>query len=332
MKRNRILKSGRLKLKISRLLFAASASALACMLALCAALTTNAQVQTASQEPQMTFANPQVAAESFIAAVEKFDETSLMQILGPNGYVIIHSGETVVDKEIAAEFASLARTKMNVVIGKRNRNLAFITVGDDSWQFPVPIIKKGRTWFFDTDAGLQEILYRRVGRNELDAIDICRGYVEAQREYSLTKHDGALVNQYAQRIISSPGKQDGLAWQNAEGRWGGTVGERAAMALETSFTGKEAPFHGYYFRILKKQGPAAHLGELDFVVKDAMIGGFALLAYPATYRITGVKTFIVSHEGVVYEKDLGPETTKLAQSIDAFNPDKTWSPVFDDVQ
>jgi len=302
------------------------------MLALCAALSTNAQVQTASQEPQMTFANPQVAAEAFIDAVEKYDETVLMQILGPNSYDIIHSGEPVYDKEVAAEFASLARKKMNVVPGKRNRNLAVITVGDDNWQFPIPIVKKGKTWFFDTEAGRQEIFYRRVGRNELDAIEICRGYVEAQHQYALQKHDGALVNQYAQRIISSPGKHDGLAWQNADGTWGGTVGERAAQAIEASFTGKEAPFHGYYFKILKKQGPAAHLGELDFVLKDAMIGGFALLAYPSMYRITGVKSFIVSHDGVVYEKDLGPETTKLAQSIDTFNPDLTWSPVFEDIQ
>ena len=140
------------------------------------------------------------------------------------------------------------------------------------------------------------------------------------------------MNQYAQKIISTPGKHDGLSWQNADGTWGGTIGERAAHELEKTFAGKTAPFHGYYFKILKKQGPAAHLGELDFLLKDAMIGGFALLAYPSMYRVTGVKSFIVSHDGVVYEKDLGSETATIAQGIDTFNPDKTWNPVFEDAE
>ena len=331
MKRE-ILKSAQLKRKLPDLLFRLSAAASACLLLLAAVLSINAQDQSASGDKQTTFETPEAAAEALISAAEKYDQNALKQIFGPGSYDLINTGEIVYDKEIATEFATVARQKMTVKRGTRNKLIAYLAVGDDNWQFPVPLVKKGKTWFFDTPAGREEILYRRIGRNELTAIEVSRGYVEAQHEYALTKHDGAIVNQYAQRIISSPGKQDGLAWQNADGTWGGTVGEKAAKEIEKTFTGKSAPYHGYYFKILKKQGKAAHLGELDFIVKDAMIGGFALLAYPAMYRITGVKSFIVSHDGVVYEKDLGPETLKLAQEIDAFNPDKTWNPVFDDVE
>ena len=333
MKRKTILKSAHLKQRFSRILFAAGAFAFACLLALSTALPAKAQNQTASQEKQQTtFETPEAAAAALIAAAEQYDQSALTEIFGPGSYDVFNTGESVYDKEVASEFASLARKKMTVLRGTRNRTIAYLSVGDENWSFPIPIVKKGKAWLFDTAAGRQEILYRRIGRNELTAIEVCRGYVEAQHEYALTKHDGAQVNQYAQRIISTPGKQDGLAWQNADGTWGGTIGEKAARELEKTFTGKSAPFHGYYFKVLRKQGPAAHLGELDFVVKDAMIGGFALLAYPAVYRITGVKSFMVSHDGVVYEKDLGAETTAIAQGIDSFNPDKTWSPVFEDTE
>ena len=164
---------------------------------------------------------------------------------------------------------------------------------------------KGRGgWFFDASAGRKEILDRRIGANELDAIAICHGYVEVQKQYALEAHDG--VNQYAQRIVSTPGKRDGLAWQNEDGSWAGPIGEKIARALQQGYSGKAEPYHGYYFKILKGQGPAAPLGKMDFMVKGAMIGGFALVAVPAEYRVTGVKTFIVSHTGIVYEKDLGP--------------------------
>jgi hypothetical protein len=176
-------------------------------------------------------------------------------------------------------------------------------------------------------AGRQELLYRRIGRNELDAIEVCRGFVEAQHEYALEKHEGSSVNQYAQRIISTPGKQDGLAWQNADGSWGGPVGEEIARAIARGYGGQSEPYHGYYFKVLKGQGPAAPLGQMDFLVEGVMIGGFALIAAPAQYRITGVKTFMVSHDGVVYQKDLGPATLEVAKKIELFNPDRTWTPV-----
>ena len=192
--------------------------------------------------------------------------------------------------------------------------------------------RKGK-WFFDTKVGREEILNRRIGTNELNAIQICRGFVEAQKEYAEEKHDASKVNQYAQHILSTPGKHDGLAWQNPDGTWGGPVGEEVAKALEEGYSAQRGqPYHGYYFKVLKGQGPAAPMGEMDFVVGGAMIGGFALAAAPAEYRVTGVETFIVGPGGVVYQKDLGPDTLKTFQSMDRYNPDKTWEVTEDDVE
>ena len=203
-------------------------------------------------------------------------------------------------------------------------------VGNDEFPVPIPIVKRSGKWTFDTKAGRQEILNRRIGTNELDAITICRGFVNAQHEYSEEKHDDSKVNQYAQKIISTPGKHDGLAWRNADGTWGGPVGEEVAKALEQGYTQRGQPYHGYYFKVLKGQGPAAPMGEMDFVVEGAMIRGFALAAAPAEYRVTGVKTFMVGPDGVVYEKDLGPDTLKTFQGMDTYNPDKTWKPTGDE--
>jgi hypothetical protein len=206
---------------------------------------------------------------------------------------------------------------------------AELTVGNDGWPLPIPIVNRNGKWYFDSKAGRQQILFRRIGENELSVIQICRGFVEAQQDYAATKHDGSKVSQYAQRIISTPGKQDGLAWQNADGTWGGPVGEVAAKALQEGYTASQ-PYHGYYFKVLKGQGPAAPLGNLDFVVGGVMIGGFALVATPAQYRVTGVKTFLVSHEGIVYEKDLGPSGLEIFKTMERYNPDKTWFAIGDD--
>ena len=299
-----------------------------------AAMTLLLSLAVASQGPSQTdgaklFASPETAADALIAAAETFDEAAFKEILGPNSYDITHTGEPVQDKEIASEFARLGRIKKTFTPDRMNRRLTLLGVGDDDWPFPIPLVKVGKEWKFDTAAGRQEILYRRVGRNELDAIDICRGYVKAQHEYAAEKRDGAKVNQYAQRVISTPGHQDGLAWRNADGSPGGPIGEEIGQAIQKGYTDKTAPYHGYYFRILKGQGPSAPLGKLDFVINGAMIGGFALVAFPAQYGLTGVKTFMVSHDGVVYEKDLGPNTLEAAQAIELFDPDKTWSPVLD---
>jgi hypothetical protein len=331
MNRRTIMKSASLKHKHLRLLSAAGAMLLLSVLALLSvASPARAQKSVAGFPRPMTFKTADEAADVLVDAAEKFDEAALTEILGPGSYDIIHTGEPARDKEVAADFAAQARAKKTIVLDPRNPRRAVLSVGNDDWPFPVPIVKQGGRWSFDSKAGRQEILYRRVGRNELDAIQICRGYVAAQHEYALTKREGYDVNQYAQRIISTPGKQDGLAWQNADGTWDGPIGEKIAKAVERGYSSRNEPYHGYYFKVLKGQGPAAPLGQMDFVVKGVMIGGFALVAFPAQYRVTGVKTFLVSHDGVVYEKDLGPNTLKFVEGMERFNPDQTWSPVMEE--
>ena len=274
------------------------------------------------------FATPEEAANSLIDAAEKYDEAALMQVLGPDSYDIIHTGEPARDVEKVKEFAAQARAKLSIEVNK-TKTRATMIVGEEDWPFPVPIVKAGSNWFFDTKSGRREILLRRIGRNELDAIEICRGYVEAQHEYALMKRVGYDVNQYAQRIISTPGQKDGLAWKNADGTWNGPIGEKVAAAIALGYSSRTEPYHGYYFKVLKGQGRAAPLGELDYVIKGVMIGGFALVASPAQYKNTGVKSFIVSQDGVVYEKDLGPLTLEFFKSMERFNPDKSWNPVVD---
>ncbi|HKS71873.1 MAG TPA: DUF2950 domain-containing protein, partial [Terriglobales bacterium] len=217
--------------------------------------------------------------------------------------------------------------KEKISVDPKSSNRAFLLVGNEEWPFPVPLVRKQGKWFFDAQAGRREMLYRRIGSNELDAIDICRGYVQAQYDYAFKPRQGYDVNQYAQKIVSSPGKQDGLAWQNSDGTWGGPVGEQIARAIQQGYSSKAQPYHGYFFKILKGQGSAAPLGEMNYVVKGAMIGGFALVAAPAEYGETGIMTFIVSQDGVVYQKDLGPKTLDAFRSMDRFNPDKSWTPV-----
>lgn len=277
-----------------------------------------------TQAVQKEFATPKQAAEALIQATETFDLSALKAILGPDGEDLVSSEDPVRDKNTAAAFAARAREQNRIMIDPKNSKRAILSVGDDDWPLPIPLAEKGGKWSFDTKAGREEVILRRIGSNELDAIQICRGYVEAQDEYAMEKHDNAEVNQYAQRIISTPGKHDGLAWQNADGTWGGPVGEGVAKALEQGYTNRSQPYHGYYFKILKGQGAAAPLGKINFVFNGAMIGGFALAAAPAEYRVTGVKTFIVSYQRIVYEKDLGPDTLKIFKDMELYNPDKTW--------
>ena len=317
-----------LQTRVSTLGLATGLITMAVMVLLATAQPTTGQ--TASTSKAKIFPTAEEAANALIDAAEKYDESVLTEILGPDSYDIIHTGEPARDREIAAEFAAKAREKTKVQPQPKNPHRALLLIGEEDWPFAVPLVKIGSGWSFDTKAGRQELLYRRVGANELDAIQICRGYVEVQHAYALQKHDSSGVNQYAQRIISTPGTKDGLAWQNADGTWGGPIGEKVAAAIARGYSNRAEPFHGYFFKVLKGQGPAAPLGELDFVIKGVMIGGFALIAFPAHYRITGVQTFIVSHDGVVYQKDLGPQTLELAGAIDRFNPDKTWTPVVDD--
>ena len=276
-----------------------------------------------------SFDSPQKAADALVAAAETFDVETLGQLFGPRFKDIVLTGEVGQDRERATEFAAKAREKMRVSVERRTGARAFVLVGNDDWPFPIPLVKRGARWSFDTIAGRQEILQRRIGANELDAIQICRGYVEAQHEYALQKREGFDVNQYAQRIISTPGTQDGLAWQKDDGTWDGPVGEQIARAIAQGYASRTEPYHGYFFKVLKGQGPAAPLGQMDFVVNGVMIGGFALVAAPARYEVTGVKTFLVSHDGVVYEKDLGPTTLDQFTKMERFNPDRSWTPVQD---
>ena len=276
-----------------------------------------------------TFSSPEQASDALVEAASKYDLSALGQMFGPQFENVVLSGESAQDRQRAAEFVAKAGEKTQVSMDPKTRTRAFLLVGNDDWPFPIPLVKRGTRWSFDTAAGRQEILYRRIGANELDAIAICDGYVEAQHEYALQKREGFDVNQYAQRIVSTPGTQDGLAWQKADGTWDGPVGENVARAIAQGYQSGE-PYHGYFFKVLKGQGPAAPLGQLDFVLNGVMIGGFALAAAPAEYGKTGVKTFIVSHDGVVYEKDLGPTTLDQFMKMERFNPDMTWKPVAQD--
>ncbi len=276
-----------------------------------------------------TFATPQQAADALIAAAGTFDEAALAKIFGPNGKKIVFTGETAQDRERALGFAVEAKEKQTVSVDPKTGARAFIIVGDESWPFPVPIVKINGKWSFDAKAGERELLYRRIGANELDAIQICQGFVEAQDDYAFRRRTLYNVNEYAQRIISSPGKQDGLAWQTADGKWEGPIGEQIAKSIAQGYNPGEQPYHGYYYKVLKGQGPAAPLGQLDYVIEGVMIGGFALVASPVQYRVTGVKTFMVSYDGVVYERDLGPDTLDIFKKIERFNPDSSWYPTND---
>lgn len=281
----------------------------------------------AAAAKQKTFATPEKAAEALIAAAERYDVAALGEILGPDGIDLVVTEDPVQDKNQSVAFASEARKKSAVVRDPDDPELASLLIGEDDWPMPIPIVKSGRRWSFDSTAGREEILLRRIGRNELDAIEICRGFVEAQHEYASEKHDGARVNQYAQRIVSTPGKRDGLAWQAADGTWQGPIGEGIARVIAEGYTDRFEPYHGYYYKVLTSQGPSAPLGEMDYVVHGAMIGGFALVAAPADYAVTGVKTFLVGYDGIVYEKDLGEGTEAAFRAMTRYDPDPTWEPV-----
>jgi len=285
---------------------------------------------TSATQGAMAFDTPQQAADAVVKAATDYDVPQLMKIFGPDGKDFITGGDQVQDKTAGMDFAKLAAEKMSISTDKSNPNKATIIAGNNDWPMPVPLVKRNGKWYFDSKSGRQEILYRRVGANELDAITVCRGYVEAQKEYALTPRDG--INQYAQKIISTPGKQDGLYWKNEDGTSGGPIGEEVAEAIEKGYNYnnvKQGGFHGYYFKILKGQGPDAPIGRINYVIEGVMIGGFALVAVPAEYRITGVKTFIVSNDGIVYEKDLGPNSLEIAKQMELYNPDKTWKPTDD---
>ena len=288
-----------------------------------------ATTTTPSTAGPQTFDSAEKAADALVDAAEKFNVTSLIRIVGPQGEDLVLTGEYAQDRERAQEFAAQARKRKQVSVDPKTDTRAYLLVGEQDWPFALPIVKHNGRWSFDAAAGRQELMYRRIGSNELDAIDICEGYVDAQFDFAYRKRQGYEAPHYAQHIISSPGKQDGLAWKNPDGSWGGPIGEKIAEAIEQGYNLKADPYHGYFFKVLKGQGAAAPLGTMDYVVGGVMLGGFALVAAPAEYGETGLKTFMVSHTGVVYEKDLGPDTLQQFQQMERFDPDKSWTPVKD---
>jgi hypothetical protein len=276
------------------------------------------------QAGQRTFSSPQEAIQAVIDAAEHNDSAAMLKLFGPEGKEIVETGDEA--RENRAQFARLAHEKMQIDQDPTNPNRANFSVGSQEWPFPVPLVRdKAGKWRFDAAGGKTEILARRVGRNELNAVEVCRGYVEAQMEYGARDRDADGVLEYAQKIVSSPGKQDGLYWEAGENLVPKSFAGAAEAVAEGG--GKPEPYHGYLYRILKAQGPAADGGAANYVIKGDMIGGFALVAYPAEYGVTGVMTFIVNHRGIVYEKDLGPTTAALAHQMTLYNPDKTWHPV-----
>ena len=278
--------------------------------------------------PGRQFATPDEAVAAMVTAAERYDVPELKAILGPDGEDLVTSEDTVLDRNNLMAFAAEARQHQRLEFDSTNTS-AVLSVGSGDWPMPIPLVQERGTWYFDVAEGKDEVLRRRIGRNELDAIDICRTYVEAQREYARARHDGARVNQYAQHVVSTGSKRNGLAWRVADGSWQGPMNEEIARFIAEGYTDRSEPLHGYYFKILKGQGPDAPMGEMDFVVKGAMIGGFAMVAAPAEYGVTGIKTFIVSHNATVYEKDLGEESLAQFKAMERYNPDSTWRAVQD---
>lgn len=298
--------------------FLAAALLLACLPAAAAPAASPAPA------PQKTFATPEQAVEAVVAASASDDVAALAAIFGPDGKDLINSGDSVQDEHTRSEFVRLAREKTVIAKDPSDPHRATFTIGENGWPSPIPLVEKDGKWRFASKQGVYELLLRHIGSNELDAISVCRGYVEAQKEYALDDPDKTGVHQYAQRIISTPGKHDGLYWRSEAGGPESPIGEEIAKAIEEGYTSKSEPYHGYFYKVLKGQGKAAPLGKLDYVIKGNMIGGFAMVAWPAKYRVTGVKTFIVSNDGIVYQRDLGPDTAKIASAMTMYNPDKGW--------
>lgn len=292
---------------------------------------TPAQTQPAPAPGQPVFDSDDEALNAMLAAVKAQDHEQVHRLLGPAWKELV-SGDKVEDADAFKEFAQRAaeRTRLQ----QQDDATAIVYIGNDDWPFPIPIAKTSDgKWFFDTEAGKTEILARRIGENELDTIDVCREYVKAQRDYAATDRDGSGVLKYAQRILSTPGKMDGLYWDAAAGQEQSPFGHFFATAATQGYaqtTGHpHEPYHGYHFRVLKRQGSAAPGGKYDYVINGNMIAGFALVAFPVDYESSGIMTFIVNQQGKIYQKDLGPDTTELARQMSEFNPDSSWTPVKD---
>jgi hypothetical protein len=276
---------------------------------------------------QQSFKTAEEAADALVNAARSGDRNGVLTVLGQDGIDIVSSGDAVADAATRQRFIAAYDAKHQIVV--ENANKAILIIGEEDFPFPIPLVRKAETWRFDTATGRLEILYRRIGRNELDAIQACLAYVDAQDEYADKDRTGAGVGTYAQHIVSQPGKKDGLYWPASDGEEASPLGELVAEATDEGYrigSGRTA-FHGYYYKILTRQGSNAPGGALDYVVRGKMIGGFALVAYPAWYGNSGVMTFLVNHNGTIFSKDLGARTMQLAEHMTSFNPDQTWKKV-----
>jgi hypothetical protein len=275
--------------------------------------------------PPKSFDSPEAAIEGLAQAARGPDEKALLALLGSEADDIVSSGDAVADSNARATFTKSYESKHS--LEREGDAKAILVYGDDDFPFPIPIVKQGTAWRFDVAAGRDEILARRVGRNELAAIQVCLAYVDAQREYASVDRDGDGLFEYAPTLWSTPGKHDGLYWPTQPGEPQSPMGELVADAQAEGYApkkGQHLPYHGYLYRGLKKQGPHAAGGAYDYVVRGRMIGGFALVAYPAEYGVSGIMTFVVNHDGVVFSKDLGKDTAKLARAMTRFDPDASW--------
>lgn len=280
----------------------------------------------AQQGGEKTFASPSAAALALYNSVKSSDDGALHEILGSGTNDIIHTGDDVADKNVHADFIRRYDQMHRVVI--EPDQTATLYIGAENWPLPIPIVKNSSgAWYFDSEAGKKEILYRRVGRNENDAIDTLHGLVDAQHDYASETRDGDTTKHYALKFLSDDGKHNGLYWQTSGAEGPSPIGPLLVSATNEGYTaqqGKQTPYHGYYYRILTKQGSAAKGGARDYMVNGKLTRGFAFVAYPAQYRNSGVMTFCVNQDGVVYQKDLGPDTAKLAAAMTEYNPDKSW--------
>jgi Protein of unknown function (DUF2950) len=277
----------------------------------------------ATKPAQKLFASPQNAGKALYEAAKSSDANALYAVLGPGSGKVINSGDAAEDARGRARLATAYETAARIEM--QGDAKALLLLGDHDWPFPFPIVKTGERWRFDVKAGRDEVLARRIGRNELGAMQGVLAYVDAQREYAQRLADGKQLPAYAQRFLSTTGQHEGLYWPTGEGEPQSPMGPLFAAAAGEEAPGMlAAPYHGYYYRILRAQGPHARGGAVDYVVKGRMIGGFALVAYPVRYRASGVKTFLVDHEGVVYSKDLGAQTVSIARAMQRFDPDASW--------
>lgn len=279
----------------------------------------------AAEAKQKSFASPEEAVKELVAAAKAHDTKALLAILGAGAKPILSSGDKVMDQAGRVRFAA-SYDQANKL--EKSGDKAVLMTGKDGWPFPIPIVKVADGWRFDTKAGKEEVLNRRIGRNELSVIQVAQAYVDAQREYYLRNPQGDKLMQYAQKFASTQGRKDGLYYPTKAGEKPSPLGPLVVGARAEGYQkgkdGKVTPYHGYHYRILKAQGPDAPGGAYEYVARGKMIGGHALVAWPASYGNSGVMTFIVNHDGMVYEKDLGPETAAEVKKITKFNPDKSW--------